>query len=89
MTHVDWHPVKVNQNSEIVSGDWPEEDGFVWVTLKELDYPPSVERVYFSDGMSAGDYVDWSFWGVDDGRMIIAWAYCEEPEPYNPEVKHE
>lgn len=87
MTHVDWHPVTVNENSEIVSGDIPEEDCFVWITTKEKHCEPSVERVYFGDGIPTGSYVPFRFWNVDDGRIIIAWAYCEEPKPYRPEVK--
>ena len=85
MTHVDWHPVTVNKNSEIVSGDFPEEDGFVWVTLQEEErLPPIVDRVEFGDGWPMGTYIPHRFWGVDDGRIITAWAYCEEPKPYNP-----
>lgn len=89
MTHVDWHPVKVNKNCEIESGDFPEDDGFVWVTLKESGLPEAVDRVMFCDGYPMGTYIPHRFWNVDDGRIIIAWAYCEEPEPYRPEVSDE
>lgn len=82
---VKWHPVTVNKNSEIISGDSPEDDGFVWVTIREGDLPPFVERICYGDGMPLGEYIEHRFWGVDDGRVIVAWAHCEEPDPYDPE----
>ena len=90
MTYVDWHPVTVNKNSEIVSGDFPDEDGFVWVTLQEEEtLPPFVDRLEYSDGWPMGTYIPHRFWGVDDGQIITAWAYCDEPKPYNPRIKNE
>ena len=83
MTNVDWHPVRVNEDSEIVFGDVPENGSYVWITINENSFQPRVDRVFFSDGWSIGTRVP-RFWNAADGRIIIAWAYCEEPEPYEP-----
>lgn len=88
MTQVKWNPVQVNARGEIVRGDTPEEDSYVWITIVE-NGRPFVCRSWWGDGMPCGDYVYHRFWEVDEPKIIKAWAFCEEPEPYKGETNND
>ena len=87
MTHVDWHPVTVNDSGEIIEGDIPEETGKKWVTINDGT------GITFST-LGVFDEIDGinsrvQFFRPCRPYEITAWAYLEYPEPYQPEVEHE
>lgn len=79
MTHVDWHPVKVNKYGKITEGKRPYEMTTVFVTNRDggVDTDTYVDDIDgFGDGYPHSDLM-----------LIIAWAEIELPEPYQPESK--
>ena len=82
MTHVDWHPVQVNEYGKIDEGDRPRKWTQVYVSL--YDGYVFVTRYINSEyGFLKGDETD------DLVTGIAAWAYVDMPEPYKPESKNE
>ena len=77
MTKVNWYPVVVDDYGKIKKGEKPGvEMDYLYVTLDN----GSVEKArYFDDADGFGDgYPHVQF------EHIVAWAYIEFPEPYQP-----
>lgn len=81
MTHVDWHPVCVNDRGKIVRGDKPPEMTTVFVTL---GYDKVDTDTYINDADGFGDGHSNMYF-----VYITAWAYIDMPEPYQPELENE
>lgn len=81
MTHVNWHPVEVNEYGKIIKGRRPFEMTSVFITYRgdEVDTQTYIDD---TDGFGNGcpnPYL----------KTIIAWAYADMPEPYQPELENE
>ena len=81
MTHVDWHPVKVNERGKIIRGDKPPEMTTVFVTF---EYNEVDTQTYIDDTDGFGNGCPNPYL-----KTIIAWAYADMPEPYQPELENE
>ena len=81
MTHIEWHPVKVNERGKIIRGDKPPEMTTVFVTF---EYNEVDTQTYIDDTDGFGNGCPNPYL-----KTIIAWAYADMPEPYQPELENE
>lgn len=74
---VKWHPIKVKSNGQIIAGERPPENSYVYVTIKRgLVRMTRIVFFYIYDCFVDG-------WFRDRWQDIIAWAEIPEPEePY-------
>lgn len=78
MTHVDWHPVKVNEAGKIVAGSRPLGYGELWVSVRLEEINNFTILVEYK-----------GYFDIGGAQFIYAWAYNEDPKPYKPEKENE